>query len=145
MDVVDNYRLILGSSEFVPIVVGGMGVNISTAELALEACRLGGIGHISDAMNPLVSDTKFKTRFTRAKSDRHRSSRDTLDKSAVKFNLEELRTSQLRVVSDVMERKKGAGAIFINVMEKLSMGSPTETSKLVPRVEIDTRALVPLH
>ena len=57
MDVVDNYRFKLGSSEFVPIMVGGMGVNISTAELALEACRLGGIGHISDAMNPFVSET----------------------------------------------------------------------------------------
>jgi nitronate monooxygenase len=36
----------------VPIMVGGMGVDISTAELALEAARLGGIGHISDAMVP---------------------------------------------------------------------------------------------
>jgi len=30
-------------------MIGGMGVDISTADLALEAARLGGIGHISDA------------------------------------------------------------------------------------------------
>ena len=64
-----------------PIIVGGMGVNISTAELALEACRLGGIGHISDAMNPFVSDKKFDTKFTKTKSTKHRESRDSLDKT----------------------------------------------------------------
>ncbi len=127
MDVVDNYRFKLGSSEFVPIMVGGMGVNISTAELALEACRLGGIGHISDAMNPFVSDKKFETHFTKTKSKKHRASRDTFDKTAVKFDLEELRKSQLRVVGSVMEQKKGDGAVFINVMEKLNMGSPGDT------------------
>jgi nitronate monooxygenase len=127
MDVVDNYRFKLGSSEFVPIMVGGMGVNISTAELALEACRLGGIGHISDAMNPFVSDKKFETHFTKTKSKKHRASRDTFDKTAVKFDLEELRKSQLRVVRSAMEQKKGEGAVFINVMEKLNMGSPGDT------------------
>ena len=127
MDVVDNYRFQLGSSEFVPIMVGGMGVNISTAELALEACRLGGIGHISDAMNPFVSDKKFETHFTKTKSKKHRASRDTFDKTTVKFDLGELRKSQLRVVGSVMEQKKGDGAIFINVMEKLNMGSPGDT------------------
>ena len=30
------------------VMIGGMGVNISTAELALEACRLGGIGQTRD-------------------------------------------------------------------------------------------------
>jgi NAD(P)H-dependent flavin oxidoreductase YrpB (nitropropane dioxygenase family) len=28
-------------------MIGGMGVDISTAELALEAARLGGIGHMT--------------------------------------------------------------------------------------------------
>jgi nitronate monooxygenase len=127
MDVVDNYRLMLGPKEYVPIMVGGMGVNISTAELALEACRLGGIGHISDAMNPFVSDKKFETHFTKTKSKKHRASRDTFDKTTVKFDLEELRKSQLRVVRSAMEQKKGDGAVFINVMEKLNMGSPGDT------------------
>ncbi|MDH3512365.1 MAG: nitronate monooxygenase [Gammaproteobacteria bacterium] len=126
-DVVDNYRFRLGSDEYVPIMIGGMGVNISTAELALEACRLGGIGHISDAMNPFVSDKKFQTKFTKTKSEIHRSSRDSLDKTTVKFDPEELRKSQLRVVRSVMDQKTGDGAIFINVMEKLNMAAPGET------------------
>ena len=68
----DDFRLTLGSSEYVPIMVGGMGVDISTAELALEACRLGGIGHISDAMAPFVSDRYFSTKYTKAKSLKNR-------------------------------------------------------------------------
>ena len=44
MTCVDDFRLMLGKREFVPIMIGGMGVDISTAGLALEAARLGGIG-----------------------------------------------------------------------------------------------------
>jgi nitronate monooxygenase len=127
MDVVDNYRLKFGAQEYVPIVVGGMGVNISTAELALEACRLGGIGHISDAMNPFVSDKKFHTKFTKTKSTKHRESRDSLDKTSVKFDPKELEKAQLQVVRSVMDQKRGDGGIFINVMEKLNMAAPGET------------------
>ncbi len=126
-DCVDNHRLTMGDKEYVPIIVGGMGVNISTAELALEACRLGGIGHISDAMNPFVSDKKFSTKYTKAKSSKHRESRDSIDKTNVKFDLEDLRCAQLHIVNSVMEQKKGDGAIYINVMEKLNMGSPGDT------------------
>ncbi len=49
MKSVDDFRLKFGRKELVPIMIGGMGVDISTAELALEAARLGGVGHISDA------------------------------------------------------------------------------------------------
>jgi nitronate monooxygenase len=127
MDRVDNYRLTLGDKEYVPLIVGGMGVNISTAELALETCRLGGIGHISDAMNPFVSDKKFDTKYTKAKSTKHRESRDSIDKTKVKFDLEDLRLSQLQIVRSAMEQKQGDGAIFINVMEKLNMAAPGDT------------------
>jgi hypothetical protein len=41
---VDDFRLRLGKHELVPIMIGGMGVDISTADLALEAARLGGVG-----------------------------------------------------------------------------------------------------
>ena len=44
MKRVDDFRLKFGQKEYVPIMVGGMGVDISTAELALEAARLGGNG-----------------------------------------------------------------------------------------------------
>ena len=60
---VDDYRLTLGDTTYVPIMIGGMGVDISTADLALEAARLGGIGHISDAMALRVSDKRLRTRF----------------------------------------------------------------------------------
>ena len=106
-----------------PIIVGGMGVNISTAELALEACRLGGIGHISDAMNPYVSDKKFKTHYTKTKSNKHRESRDTFDKTKVKFDLEDLRAIPVRASYESVDgtEKRRRHAIFINVMEKLNM------------------------
>jgi len=127
MDELEDYRLTLGRNQYLPIMVGGMGVNISTAELALEVCRLGGIGHISDAMIPFVSDKKFHTKFTKAKSVKYRESRDTFDKTNVKFNLEDLHQAQLRFVQSAMDQKRGDGAIFINVMEKLNMASPCET------------------
>src|SRR5471030_2710999 len=68
MKRVDDFRLRFGKNEYVPIMVGGMGVDISTSELALEAARLGGIGHISDAMVEDVSDRKFDTSFVKDKT-----------------------------------------------------------------------------
>ena len=56
MKRVDDFRLRFGKKEYVPIMIGGMGVDISTSELALEAARLNGIGHISDAM---VEDVNY--------------------------------------------------------------------------------------
>ena len=126
-DKVDNYRWQLGRLELVPIVIGGMGVDISTSELALTACRLGGVGHISDAMVQHVSDRKYDTHFTKAKSEKHRGTRDGIDKTTVKFDLEHLRQAQLNHVRHTMDRKQGPGAIFINVMEKLTMGAPGDT------------------
>lgn len=125
--VVDDYRLHLGERCYVPIVIGGMGVDISTADLALEACRLGGIGHISDAMSPFVSDQKLGSKYTKAKANRNAETRDTLDKSKVKFVTKDLIAAQRRMVEEAMSRKAGDGGIFINVMEKLNMGAPTDT------------------
>ena len=65
MKRVDDFRLKLGASELVPIMVGGMGVDISTSDLALEAARLGGVGHISDAMLPTVSDRRYNTKYVK--------------------------------------------------------------------------------
>ena len=42
-------------------------MDISTAELSLVAARLGGIGHISDAMVPTVSDRRFNTKYVKTK------------------------------------------------------------------------------
>jgi nitronate monooxygenase len=133
----DDFRLHLGNSEYVPIVVGGMGVDISSAELALEACRLGGIGHISDAMSPYVSDRYFATKYTKAKSLKHRASRDTTDKTSVRFDNELLYEAQKHYVANTMNRKRGPGAIHINVMEKLQMGAPSETLAARLRASLD--------
>lgn len=135
--VVNDFRLKLGQSEFVPIMSGGMGVFFSSPELALEVCRLGGIGHISDAMSPHVSDIRYGTKFTQAKYAQNKASANSLDKTSVKFNLADLRQAQLNHVRHTMERKKGPGAIFLNVMEKLGMGDPIETLRVRLNAALD--------
>lgn len=127
MEQLNNYRLNLGQEEYVPIVVGGMGVDISTTELAHAACKLGGIGHISDAMVPFVSDKKFRTNFSAQKGKVHKATVNSFDKTNIKFNLEHIKEAQRNHVEQTMNGKKGPGGIFINVMEKLTMGGPGET------------------
>lgn len=137
MTVLNDFRLRLGDREYLPVVVGGMGVDISTSDLALEACRLGGIGHLSDAMTPWVSDRKFKTHFTKTKSGRYKLSRDSSDKTRVKFNLDELYKATLDVVSAAVKRRQGNGGLFINVMEKLTMGAAADTLGTRLRAALD--------
>ena len=81
MKSVDDFRLRFGKKELVPIVLGGMGVDISTAELALECARLGGVGHISDAMVPSVSDRRFRTKFIANKTKLYKYNVESSDKS----------------------------------------------------------------
>lgn len=126
---VDDYRLRLGKDSYVPIVIGGMGVDISTAALALEAARLGGIGHISDAMSHGVADRQCGTRFLRDKSQRYREFAGGTDKREVRFDLSSIRDAAILQVGRTMAAKKGPGAIFVNVMEKLTMNAPRETLK----------------
>jgi len=123
----NDFRLKLAGKEYVPIFVGGMGVDISTAELALEVARLGGIGHISDAMVPTVSDRRFKTTYVQEKQKKYKYNIGNVDKSLVQFDLERLAEAQKLFVSRTMDSKKGDGAIFINCMEKLTMNSPRNT------------------
>jgi NAD(P)H-dependent flavin oxidoreductase YrpB (nitropropane dioxygenase family) len=127
MKRVDDFRLTFGKKELVPILVGGMGVDISTAELALEAARLGGIGHISDAMVNDVSDRRFDTSFVKDKTRFYKYNIDNADKSSIKFDLAVLADATRRHVGATMEAKKGDGLIFVNCMEKLTMNGPRET------------------
>ena len=127
MKRVDDFRLKFGKKEFVPIMVGGMGVDISTAELALEAARLGGIGHISDAMVPDVSDRRFDTSFVKDKTRFYKHNIDNSDKSIIKFDLGVLADATQRHVAATMEAKTGEGLVFVNCMEKLTMNAPRET------------------
>lgn len=127
MKRVDDFRLKFGNKEYVPIMIGGMGVDISTAELALEAARLGGIGHISDAMVNDVSDRRFDTSFVKDKTKFYKHNIDNSDKSIIKFDLEVLADATRRHVAATMEAKRGDGLIFVNCMEKLTMNGPRET------------------
>ncbi|CAN5411550.1 nitronate monooxygenase [soil metagenome] len=130
MKRVDDFRLRFGKQELVPIFVGGMGVDISTAELALEVARLGGVGHISDAMVQDVSDRRFDTSFVKEKTKFYKYNIANSDKSEVKFDLGRLAEATNLHVGRTMEAKRGDGLIFINCMEKLTMNAPRETLRV---------------
>ena len=137
MKCVDDFRLRFGKQELVPIVIGGMGVDISTADLALEAARLGGIGHISDAMLPTVTDRRYDTDFVKDKLQQYKYNLDNSDKSAVKFDLNQVAEATRLHVSHAMQSKCGEGMIFINCMEKLTMNAPRETLAVRLRTALD--------
>jgi len=127
---VDNFRLQLGGKEYVPIIIGGMGVNISTTELALSAEKLGGIGHISDALVTYVCDRLFSTSFVSKKRKKYAIHSSSPDKSGVLFDLEELAEAQKKYIEHTISQKTGNGAVFLNCMEKLTMNSGVETLKV---------------
>lgn len=137
MKCVDDFRLRLGRHELIPIVVGGMGVDISTAELALEAARLGGVGHISDAMVPTVADRRFKTHFVKDKLKLYKYNVANTDKTDVQFDLALLAEATQMHIGRTMEAKRGPGLIFINCMEKLTMNAPKETLRVRLRSALD--------
>ena len=130
MKRVDDFRLRFGKQELVPIIIGGMGVDISSAELALEVARLGGIGHISDALVQSVSDRRFGTKFISQKLKQYKANVASSDKSSVHFNLAVLEEATRSHVGRTMEAKRGDGLIFINCMEKLTMNAPRETLRM---------------
>jgi len=137
MKRLDDFRMRLGRRELVPIMIGGMGVDISSADLALEAARLGGVGHISDAMIKTVSDRRYKTKYVKAKQALYQYNVDSEDKSAVKFNLGHLAEATRLHVEGTMTRKTGGGEVFINCMEKLTMNAPKETLKVRMSAALD--------
>lgn len=130
MKRVDDFRLRFGKQELVPIVIGGMGVDISTADLALEAARLGGIGHISDAMVKTVADRRFNTKFVKDKLKQYKYNVANSDKSVVQFDLGQLAEATSLHVGRTMEAKRGPGMVFVNCMEKLTMNAPKETLRV---------------
>jgi nitronate monooxygenase len=130
MKRVDDFRLKFGKHELVPIMIGGMGVDISTADLALEIARLGGVGHLSDAMLPTVTDRRYKTKFVKEKTKQYKYNVENSDKSAVKFDLGHIAEATRLHVSHAMEAKRGPGMIFVNCMEKLTMNAPRETLRV---------------
>ena len=122
-----DFRLVFGKQEYLPLITGGMGVDISSGALAVVAALLGAIGHISDAMSPFVSDRKYGTNFQNTKRKRYLHVVDSDDKSEVKWDLDDVYRANFNHASKSMEAKRGSGAIFVNVMEKLQMGAPADT------------------
>ena len=137
MKRVDDFRLKFGKQEYVPIMIGGMGVDISTSELALEAARLNGIGHISDAMVEDVSDRRFDTTFVKDKTKLYKFNINNTDKAVVQFDLGRLAEAQRLHIGKTMEAKKGDGLIFVNCMEKLTMNGPRETLRVRLNAALD--------
>jgi NAD(P)H-dependent flavin oxidoreductase YrpB (nitropropane dioxygenase family) len=127
MVCVNDFRLRLGKSELVPLMIGGMGVDISTAELALEAARLGGIGHISDALVHDVSDRRFETGYVKEKTRFYKHNINNSDKSVIQFDLGHLAEATKLHIGKTMEAKRGEGMVFVNVMEKLTMNAARDT------------------
>ncbi|WP_079436774.1 nitronate monooxygenase [Zoogloea sp. LCSB751] len=140
MKRVDDFRLRFGKQELVPIVIGGMGVDISTADLALEAARLGGIGHISDAMIKTVADRRFNTKYVKDKLQQYKYNVANSDKSVVQFDLGQLAEATMLHVGKTMEAKRGPGLIFVNCMEKLTMNAPKETLRVRLTAALDAGA-----
>jgi len=130
MKRVDDFRLRFGKRELVPIIIGGMGVDISSRELAWEAARLGGIGHISDAMLPTVTDRLDNTKFVSHKQKLYKLNVKETNKAIVQFDLGQVAESTRLHVGKTMEAKRGDGMIFVNCMEKLTMNAPRETLRV---------------
>lgn len=129
MPCLNDFRILLKGKEYLPLMVGGMGVNISTAKLVLAIEKLGGIAHLSDAMLPVVTDRELGTQFTSERTKRLKFNIDNRDKTDNVFELENIRRATMDYVSSVMEKSKGAGLILINCMEKLTMNQGLETLK----------------
>ncbi len=137
MRCLDDFRLHLAGKDLVPIMQGGMGVDISTAALALEVARLGGVGHISDAMLPTVADRRYDTKYVKNKLKQYKFNVENADKSVVKFDLDEVAQSTRLHVEATMKAKQGDGLIFINCMEKLTMNAPKDTLRVRMRAAMD--------
>ena len=77
MQCLDDFRLSFKGRDFLPLMVGGMGTNISTANLVLAIEKLGGMAHLSDAMLPDVADREIGTHFTKEKKQTRRKKSST--------------------------------------------------------------------
>ena len=106
---------------------GGMGVNISTAEMAQAVAARGGIGHVSDAMVPDLADRLFGTGFTRMKALACKALERTTGEAGFHFPVEKIREAAKLYLGRVMEGRTGEGRIHVNIMEKLTMNASLET------------------
>jgi len=137
MKKLDDFRLSFGNKELIPIIVGGMGTDISTTKMAIECARLGGICHISDSICNAVVDRHYKTNFVENRYNQYKNFVSQSDKSEEKFAIDEVQNAVNLLVSKTMEQKKGDGEIYINIMEKLSMNNSSTTLKARLNASLD--------
>lgn len=130
MTCLNDFSLSFKGRDFLPLMVGGMGTNISTAELVLAIEKLGGIAHLSDAMLPDVADKALGTHFTMERTERLKSFIPQWDKSNNYFDLDRLADATKSYICDVMDRAKGKGLVLVNCMEKLTMNDSLSTLKV---------------
>lgn len=123
------YAVQLGGKSYVPLMVGGMGVNISNDKLVLAVEKLAGIAHLSDALLMDVTDREYGTSFCKQKIARFKSLMKVPDKSEIRFDLQALAQSTRQYVEGVMQRATGKGLVLMNCMEKLTMNSAIDTLK----------------
>jgi len=114
MKKLDDYELVIKNHSYVPIMVGGMGVDISTRSLALVAAKLGGIGHISDAMLPTVMDKDFKTKYVKNRLKKYKFNVSNPDKSAVQFDLDEIAEARPDVIVAIHSLTDHRRELFID-------------------------------
>ena len=134
-----DYRAVIGGSEYLPLMIGGMGVDVSTSEMVLEAARLGCIAHLSDAMVPFLCDRDFGTTFTRNKAERHRrlQAEEFVPNRIPQFNPQEYRLAQIQYIAETVGKKKGTGCVFVNCMEKLQVGTSREILEIRLNASLD--------
>ena len=107
----DDFRLELKGRSLVPIMQGGMGVNISTAEMAQAVAARGGIGHVSDAMVPDLADRLFGTGFTRMKALACKALERTTGEAGFHFPVEKIReAAKLYLARDGGQDGRGANS-----------------------------------
>ena len=92
-DRLADFPVTFHNRQYAPLMVGGMGVNISNDTLALAVEKLGGIAHLSDALLMDIADKQFGTGFCKDKIHRYKNLVDTYDKSEIAFDLDRLAES----------------------------------------------------
>lgn len=142
MSKVTDFCLQLGGSEYLPVIIGGMGVDISASELVLEAVKMGGIAHLSDAIVPAVCDKNFGTHFVRNKTERYyRQQKESGQTDRIPlFDVHEYRMAQMQYIADTVEKKSGTGGVFVNCMEKLTVGAPLDILEVRLKAILDAGA-----
>jgi nitronate monooxygenase len=120
-------------------MIGGIGVDVSTSAMVLEAVRLGCIAHLSDAMVPAVCDRRFGTSFTKNKVEQYHQLQKTefVQDRIPQFDINDYYFAQKLYIADTVEKKKGTGGVFVNCMERLHIGSTLELLAVRLKASLD--------